>query len=582
FVIDGSESISDANYKIVINFVTENIKPFEIASDKIQLAALSFSRNVTHKIPIVQNQTEQNFESLLSKFERQRMTTNTDVALREMRQILDNSTMTSRVGILLTDGESYDFAKTLSEASMARASGIEMVAIGINVMSGSAADKELNFITGNTDNVILLSSYQHLGNITQVKAIKDLLCREVTTTTTTSTTTTSTTTPRPTAPPSTAKILTGPCEGCKISNGFGYNPFTGDCTQYVLCFPNGTVEAYKVKSCGFGQFWSQEKVTCVLPASSDCPSDPCSGQVDGATLPMSGHCRGYWTCLGGSSVGLCCNIGQEFVSGSGCVADTDSSCNDICESNQTSSGPCNLSADPDPNYFLVTVPGSGSVRRKCAPGSQFDALSCGCSIIVALPSTTGSPVCSPMVYHGNDGKVYDLYNEIPVGISNVVINTNTATFFGNGEMLIWRLANYDFHNTLVIRFSITVSASSTSTLEQVLTNCYHTDGAVMPPSIDIRVVRNAANSQIIHTLITADNAYSLTSNIQNGATVEVIYAYDGRTFAAYAGGTEVSTPASGDIKMRQSSMVLGRPSVLGQGVGYLNGIVTGVCFQTDK
>ena len=51
--------------------------------------------------------------------------------------------------------------------------------------------------------------------------------------------------------------------------------------------------------------------------------------------------------------------------------------------------------------------------------------------------------------------------------------------------------------------------------EQVLTNCFHSNGPAMPASIDIKVVRNSGGAQLLHTLITDQGTNQmLTTTLQ--------------------------------------------------------------------
>jgi len=76
-------------------------------------------------------------------------------------------------------------------------------------------------------------------------------------------------------------VIDSLCKGCVISHGFGYNYLAGDCTKFVMCFPsvdssgNQIVKA-KIKQCGFGTYWSQEKHTCDHHKSTTCETSKLS------------------------------------------------------------------------------------------------------------------------------------------------------------------------------------------------------------------------------------------------------------------------------------------------------------------
>lgn len=119
-----------------------------------------------------------------------------------------------------------------------------------------------------------------------------------------------------------------------------------------------------------------------------------------------------------------------------------------------------------------------------------------------------------MLYHSlTDQYFYDAYNIIPVGMVNVAVSTGSLAFGGNGEVNIWRLANHDFQDTLVVRFELTVGTSATPRTEQVLVNCLHSNGAMTPASVDIQVIKTLTAAQLVYTLRAAGASRTLTSAI---------------------------------------------------------------------
>ena len=75
------------------------------------------------------------------------------------------------------------------------------------------------------------------------------------------------------------------CEGCVIALGFGYNYLVGDCTKYVMCFPSvdssgNQIVTSRIKQCGFGTYWSREKVTCDNYQSTTCATSKLSNQYN--------------------------------------------------------------------------------------------------------------------------------------------------------------------------------------------------------------------------------------------------------------------------------------------------------------
>lgn len=119
-----------------------------------------------------------------------------------------------------------------------------------------------------------------------------------------------------------------------------------------------------------------------------------------------------------------------------------------------------------------------------------------------------------MLYHSQSNQYfYDAYNVIPVGMINVAVSTGSLGFGGNGEVNIWRLANQDFHDVLVIRFELTVGTSAIPRTEQVLVNCLHSNGPMAPASVDIQVIKTPSAAQLVYTIRAGGLSKTLTSPI---------------------------------------------------------------------
>lgn len=104
--------------------------------------------------------------------------------------------------------------------------------------------------------------------------------------------------------------------------------------------------------------------------------------------------------------------------------------------------------------------------------------------------------------------------DLVVGIVDTTTGSGSPAslqFSGSSALNIWRLAMYDFKQTLAIRFSLKVDTTSGSA-EQVLLNCLHASGQQIAPSIDIKY--DPTLNTLVHTLITADGQQSLSTNMQ--------------------------------------------------------------------
>lgn len=176
FALDGSESINTTNFDQLKQFVKANIDQFVIGANNIQIAAFVFSQQIGDGFPFSSQDTKYTVFAKLDALNLIRMATFTDVAINEMIRLLIQPNVPSpKVGVVLTDGESYDPDKTRIAAITARAIGITLIAVGIGVTPGSSAAAELNAITGNPSQVLLINGYNQLTNLTSI--LSDLLCQ---------------------------------------------------------------------------------------------------------------------------------------------------------------------------------------------------------------------------------------------------------------------------------------------------------------------------------------------------------------------------------------------------------------------
>lgn len=178
FALDGSESINTTNFDLLKQFVKANIQYFQIGPNNIQVAAFVFSQAIGDEFPFDGQDTDYTIFAKIDALRLIRMATFTDLAITEMIRLLIQPNVPSpKVGVVLTDGESYDPMKTLAAAATARTLGITLIAVGIGVNPGSAAAAELIGITGNSAQVVLINGYSQLANLTGVAILSDLLCQ---------------------------------------------------------------------------------------------------------------------------------------------------------------------------------------------------------------------------------------------------------------------------------------------------------------------------------------------------------------------------------------------------------------------
>ncbi|KAL8587699.1 hypothetical protein ACOMHN_020917 [Nucella lapillus] len=444
FVLDGSFSISDADWARGRLFVTTLINSLEIDQEAIHAGIIVYSSNIGDTVPLKPFLDKDSLKGKASTLNQPPIgTTNTALGLRELRNMLREQGREGvpHIGLVITDGESNNVQDTIDEATLTKRDGAVLVVVGVGVRDYTLA-MELNAIATSRDTLFNVTDFSALFEIAE--ALREIICTSTTSTIALTTTTTSITTPR----------IPDLCQECLVKGGVGYNKYPQDCTKYVVCYPEGGGYKPVLKTCPFGLFWSSEAVACVDAAHIDCPQDPCGRQAEGwGHTELSQGCGEYWVCHGQRSIPYCCPQGQRYSFLRGCFPDP--RCRDPCtlQSTLEGSGACSLRSNPDdPFSFLKLVPGHGHIKKPCAPGSIYNHGQCAC---VYYTQTLG---CVPSIHYAFNGTFYDRsVHKHAAHVDRVLLtNHGTAYFNGTGHMSLDTLPADEFNDvfTLKIRYRV--------------------------------------------------------------------------------------------------------------------------------
>lgn len=143
FLVDSSGSIGRENWPIILQFMTNIVRDFNIGPNNVRIGVSIFGNDVQ---PVFQLNTYNSQTEVINAINRIQFldqTTNTPAAIRYMREVMFRPENGDRSGvpntaIIITDGVPRvpnDIAQaralTLQEANQARQQGITMLAVGI-------------------------------------------------------------------------------------------------------------------------------------------------------------------------------------------------------------------------------------------------------------------------------------------------------------------------------------------------------------------------------------------------------------------------------------------------------------------
>ncbi|KAH9491827.1 hypothetical protein Btru_029846 [Bulinus truncatus] len=177
YVIDGSNSLGESNFRSVLSTVAGTVDSFVVGPNDTRVGAVVYSRGVTEFVNLQTNADV--FRQSVLRFQYPDESTATDLAINKAVNILTSdlrgSVRVPLVMTIITDGESDDRAKTRQEANSARSYGINISAIGVGV---DANMTELAALTNNG----IYQTY-HLNNVQeltqQLQNLTELSCKDI-------------------------------------------------------------------------------------------------------------------------------------------------------------------------------------------------------------------------------------------------------------------------------------------------------------------------------------------------------------------------------------------------------------------
>ena len=161
FLLDGSQSVKESNFKLVKNYTVDLISKFEINPYNTRIGIVEFSTLVNPKIELGQYDNFQNLSEAIEKIQMSNFGTSTHKAIVYMRNMFKQSQRSSaiKVVVCITDGLSVSPNFTQVEAKRAHNENIVMFALGIGP---NVFKTELRFIASREEYVKEVSDYSAL------------------------------------------------------------------------------------------------------------------------------------------------------------------------------------------------------------------------------------------------------------------------------------------------------------------------------------------------------------------------------------------------------------------------------------
>jgi collagen type VI alpha len=151
FLLDGSQSVKESNFKLVKNYTVDLISKFEINPYNTRIGIVEFSTLVNPKIELGQYDNFQNLSEAIEKIQMSNFGTSTHKAIVYMRNMFKQSQRSSAIKVVV--------CITQVEAKRAHNENIVMFALGIGP---NVFKTELRFIASKEEYVKEVSDYSAL------------------------------------------------------------------------------------------------------------------------------------------------------------------------------------------------------------------------------------------------------------------------------------------------------------------------------------------------------------------------------------------------------------------------------------
>ena len=166
FLLDGSESVSAADFMQQKAFVASQTMMYDLSPDGVRIGVIIYSSSVTDVVDLYPFTDEDELIDIVSKLNQPRDGTDIYLAIRELRIIMEEQARPAvfKKAVLITDGYSKNIAATLREAAATRQDGVDLIAIGVGAgvsrpeLVGLAGDRRKAFSIDRFDYLFQLSS----------------------------------------------------------------------------------------------------------------------------------------------------------------------------------------------------------------------------------------------------------------------------------------------------------------------------------------------------------------------------------------------------------------------------------------
>ncbi|KAL3867240.1 hypothetical protein ACJMK2_044456, partial [Sinanodonta woodiana] len=370
-------------------------------------------------------------------------------------------------------------------------------------------------------------------------------------------------------------------------HAFGFDPT--ECGAFFECVLINsddllqTEDHYEIhrKHCGFGLFWSNILLTCVLPGNvTDLPdkrcNDPCTQLPKGKRRPMSDICGGFWICNDRTSIGVCCPRNQLYnESTESCTEDNKGICNNTdCSPPLAPITGCPMREFPEDNTKYIEETHNKAIVRSCPKGTIF--ASCACIYDHDFdPRVVAIQECEPLFVLDFDEN--DL-SQPGIEFARVQIQSDASDagnstkmpgpsgkyghFNGTSYVLIYSLANRHSTNIRVINFLMRSVVLGEGLPQTVVTNSINAGrtcrGFDCLGSIQIDIIKK---NELLHYIVSTEDYHEIQTRINDDWT-SVWWVFIGQKvgmFGAKSLNREDTQMVHGQLAERRTPLVIGRP-----------------------
>lgn len=176
FIMDGSGSIRFLSFLRMLEFVKNVTKQFDIGPHAVEIAAISFSSFARVEFGFGTYHNRVALENGIDTIQYDAGGTDTASGIEIARESVfryRSRPSARKVGLVITDGYSNSFHRTVQEATYAKDAGIVLFTIGI----GNVNEQELNEIASdpNCTHIFFISEFSEIDSL--VYEIKKAACR---------------------------------------------------------------------------------------------------------------------------------------------------------------------------------------------------------------------------------------------------------------------------------------------------------------------------------------------------------------------------------------------------------------------